>query len=144
MTSYLFVAPHYPQKSVQIIVACICYVAAYIFVCSVMEIDSSTYDKYKCYVLSIVAIDAIFWAYRTKNNRPKTESKIILDKDDDENKNVENNAETTEKQSELRVPELSMMSQSSLTHSTTLNSEMYDYHLVHDTTTTDNNVPILS
>ena len=120
------IGKYYSKFFTQFIIGCVCYILAFFILKDF--IASGTYQKYKCHIFFLVAIDAAFLVYRSKSQNVKTEDfkedKLVAHTNEQENS-------TTEGKS---------LSPSSIN----ISEEINDFKIMHDISISSDNYSLFS
>ena len=63
--TYILIDKYYPNLLIQFIVGCVCYIFAFFIIKDMISEDF--FEEYKCYIVSLITIDAIFMIYKIKS-----------------------------------------------------------------------------
>jgi len=132
----MIIGKYYPKFFTQFIIGCSCYVITFIILKDF--ISKRTYEKYKYYILSLIAVDISYLIYQAKTSGAK-------EKNTQQNKNI-TDAKTPE-QSTTDAASSALTGNQAHTgsaQSVTLSSEVNDFRVTHDLSSSDNNYSLFS
>lgn len=117
----IVIGKYYPNLVTQIIIGCTCYVLSFFIIKDV--IDNESFNEYKYYILSLIAADFVFIAYKAKNCVNANSTKQFHQNIMKENK-IDN---TTSEQKTGSM------------YSVSLSSEINDFRITHDLSFSESN-----
>lgn len=118
------IGKYYPNLFTQLVLGCICYIISFLFLKDFISCE--TYDKYKYYALCLIIIDSSYLFYKSK-----TKEKII--------NNNNRNVPTVKSE-----PETNTASDKSFDLYSTTSSEVNDFKINHDLSTSSDNLDMFS
>ena len=121
LITHIIIGKYYPSLFTQFIIGCSCYVLSFLILKDM--ISSETFDQYKYYAVSLVAVDTAFMVYKAQS---KSTSKHTINQDEI----IESDKKPENTSTDLRTNSLP---------SVTLSSEINDYKITHDLSTSDEN-----